>query len=239
MEVEKLTEVIQREKKCSQEEALQIIDLLEFNKIVHQTDAELLKKKALELWDAQFGQSSRNFGLSMHEFTALVDRLKNGDQSLFERVFLHHFNDCMLYLIHQKSTLQHIAYDATMDTLLKFRQLLVDGKITYGNLRYLFTRMAVFAAQKIRMKNTRIDPIESMQEMTVQEPDTVEEESLTILAKAWKKLGEECQHLLTHFYYNSKSWKEIAVLMEISEDNARKKGQRCRDALTTIVKDYT
>lgn len=236
---EKLTDLLQREKKCSFDEAVQVLELLGFSPADQNIlISENLKKAAMDMWDVQFGQSTRNFGLSKEAFDNLVAKLCAGDQSLFEHVFLNHFKPCMQFLIHQKNIAGHIAYDAAMDTLIVFRQMLVDGKVGYGNLRYLFTRMAFFAACKMQQKNNRFDPLESAQGFPDTESEPVDEESVRILGIAWAKLTEECKQLLGGFYYQNQSWRDIAVALGVTEDNARKKGQRCRDALTGFVKMY-
>jgi DNA-directed RNA polymerase specialized sigma24 family protein len=236
MQVEKLVELIRVEKKCAAEEALHVVELLDLADSGTQMAPDALKKAAFELWEIQFGQSSRNFGLSRTAFQDLVTRLQAGDQTLFEHVFVNHFEACLNFLIYQKNIPQPIAYDASMDTLIVFRQMLADGKIEYGNLRFLFTRIAVFAAQKISNKNNRIDPLETIQGMKIPEPEYVDAESVQLLGRAWKQLDTACQQILSSFYYDNQSWKDIAAVLQITEGNARKKGQRCREALSGYVK---
>jgi hypothetical protein len=87
----------------------------------------------------------------------MAEQLRSGDQQLFERIFLHHFKPCMQFLMHFKNYSHTNAYDATMNTLLEFRQMILEHKLTYGNLRYLFTRIAVFNALKMAKKeNNRV-----------------------------------------------------------------------------------
>ena len=84
----------------------------------------------------------KNFGLSSGEFDQMVADLKKNDTSFFKQVFLKHFENCLNFLRKKYRANYDDAYDATMDTLLEFRRLLVEEKLRYGNLRYLFTRMA-------------------------------------------------------------------------------------------------
>ena len=84
----------------------------------------------------------KNFGLSPEDFDGIVNDLKKNETHFFEQVFLQHFSDCIDFLQREYRADFNDAYDTTMDTLLEFRKRLVDGKLHYGNLRYLFTKMA-------------------------------------------------------------------------------------------------
>ena len=221
-----------REKNCALEEANQVIELLG---IVPERSITQLKKKVFEIWEAHFGHKSRNFGLSKLEFEHLANQLRAGDQTLFERIFLRQFGDSMAYLKYHWDAPQSLAYDVTMDTLLRFRQSVVDNKINYGNLRFLFTRIAVWTLQKRRAKQTPL-PLEAAQYMAEPEEEGIDPESAQIFAAAWKELGEACKELLGRFYYDNQPWREIAAVLQITEDNVRKKAQRCKETLKNLVK---
>ena len=60
MQVEKLEEIIRIEKKCPADEALQVVALLGMADAGEPTDPDQLKKAAFEMWETQFGQSTRN-----------------------------------------------------------------------------------------------------------------------------------------------------------------------------------
>jgi len=84
-----------------------------------------------------------NFGLTNSEFRNYVARLRKGDESLFTKVFKDHFHDSVAHLTYKFKISKHEAYDSCMDTMLEFRAKVLEGKIKYGNLRFLFTRMAL------------------------------------------------------------------------------------------------
>ena len=85
---------------------------------------------------------TKNFGLSEEEFVQLKAQLVRGDEKLFQVIFFAHFESCMNYLKHQYKVPHEKAYDVTMDALLLFRRKILEGKVRYGNLRFLFTQMA-------------------------------------------------------------------------------------------------
>ena len=84
-----------------------------------------------------------NFGLTKSEFDAYVTKLIQGDESLFTKVFRTHFHDSVSYIRMKFKISNEAAYDTCMDTMLEFRRKIIANKIQYGNLRFLFTRMAL------------------------------------------------------------------------------------------------
>ena len=175
---------------------------------------------------------NKNFGLTPAAFTDLVARLNAGDETLFQTIFLAHFEDCMNY-IKRKFGLSHDkAYDCTMDTMLLFRRRLLEGKISYGNIRFLFTRMASQLYLKAVDKqpvNTEIS--EAVNMLEGEEEDLLDADTLTILNQAWDKLGQGCQGLLKRFYYHKRTLKEIAEEQQKTAAALRKQKQRCVEKL--------
>lgn len=171
--------------------------------------------------------SEKNFGLTEAEFQRLADSLAQGDQRLFERVFLAHYKDCLNYLIRKDGLAYAEAYDLTMDTLLLFRDLIIAGKIRYGNLRYLFTRMARQAHLRGKKKNHHLTSMtDSCLDFSEDEPELSEEE-FDLLGRAFKSLGEECRRLLRAHYYLRRSLKDIAIEEDRAPATVRKQKSRC------------
>jgi len=171
---------------------------------------------------------TKNFGLSEQAFAELLQALRQGDEQLFEQVFVSYFEPCMAFLKLKYKAGHSNAYDATMWSLLHFRQLLVDGKVAYGNLEAYFLRMAISRYLKEQGANKEI-PTEFLPELTnATEESMADAETLDILAKAWNKLGELCQKLLKGFYYDKTDLKTLTILLsDSSESNTRKRKERC------------
>ncbi len=69
--------------------------------------------------------------------------------------------------------------------------------------------------------------------------DTENEEreyKLNITLKAFENLGKDCKALLTQFYYNKVSLKEIAQNLNIEETSAKNKKYRCIQKLKELAK---
>ena len=52
---------------------------------------------------------------------------------------------------------------------------------------------------------------------------------------AFKNLGEPCKELLTNYYFEKKSLKDIAQILNIEETTARNKKYRCMEKLRSLV----
>lgn len=173
-----------------------------------------------------------NFGLNLDEFERLVSDLKRNETTLFERVFLAHFEECSAYLKREYSAKADDAYDATMDTLLEFRKRLVEGKLSYGNLRYLFTKMATQHYVRTQ-KAYRSHEIKETD--MIEEKQAVDSDDLQQLNQAWGELGASCQDLLKWVYYGKMKLSEIAEQEQKSAASIRKQKERCIKKLKTLL----
>ncbi len=178
---------------------------------------------------------NKNFGLSETEFQRLQEGLKQGNQQLFEQIFLSHFERCRSLLVMKYSARQHDAYDVVMWSLVQFRRLLMEGKVAYGNLEAYFMRIAV--SKYLRdQKSEKEVPTESFpEELELPATYLEDEETLALLAKAFSRLGDICRKLLKGFYYDKLDLKSITVLIgDSSEANTRQRKVRCIKELRRV-----
>lgn len=166
-----------------------------------------------------------NFGLTEESFRQMVLDLRANETRFFEQVFLAQFNETMSYVIREYGANPEDAYDATMDTLLEFRKRFVEGKLNYGNLRFLFTKMST---QKYLRNKKRQQPVfeglETLKELPDEQIATQVPESFKL---AWQSLGAKCKHLLTLHYYGSMRLREIAEELSKPPAAVRKQKERC------------
>ncbi len=195
-----------------------------------------LAKRILVSLDSkkQTAKPSQNFGLKEEEFERMVLRMQQGDEALFEKVFLSQFEDCIKYLMFRYSINRSSAYDVTMDALLKFRKRLIAGKISYGNMRFLFTRMASQFLSDSTKKETVL--LENYNEEPVVEE--IGDDVLDALDKAWRQLCGDCRSLLDSFYYQKITLKSLADETGKSEAAMRKQKQRCLEKIRLYFLKY-
>ena len=173
-------------------------------------------------------------GLSREEFKELCIQLRNGDETLIEKIYLSHFKRCMNYLISNEKASTDFAYTSTMDALLEIRKDLMNNKIFYGNLAYYFTNRAKIKLYKhrIRQKESSV-PIENLviHDEGQTDSDLHQEELKNLVKEAINKLCTDCKQIIKLFYYEEKSLKKIAEQMNKSHAAIRKQTTRCRDRL--------
>ena len=170
---------------------------------------------------------NKNFGLSEQEFIRLTKELKEGKEALFEKIFLSHFEKCQQFLVVKYSVSTEVAYDITMDTLIQFRQRILLDKVSYGNLRYLFTMMASQNLIKRQQKSKRPD----FNLFYLEGPPPKGEEVFDALSYAWDSLETESKSILEAFYYKKTPLVKIANRLGISDAAMRKKKQRSLEKL--------
>ena len=183
---------------------------------------------------------SKNFDLTEEKFEDLVRRLKQGDNSLLEQVFLIHFDSCIRYVQKKFSCVYDEAYDVSMEALLLFRQKLVDEKIKYGNLHFLFTQMAIqIMIKKNAKKRRELDHEAIILSRGTEYDSEPDEESYRQLQKSWNELGLACQDLLRKIYYGKMRLNQIAKDEQKTDAAIRKQKQRCIGKLRNLLTKNT
>lgn len=180
--------------------------------------------------------AAKNFGLTEAGFQELLEELHAGRDELYQQVFLAHFDDCMNYLKRNYQASHQDAYDASMDTLLIFCDRLKKGRITYGNLRFLFTQMASQVYLKNQKKSNRYAALPADYDLTDEVVEGIPKEAFEVFDQAWPELGDNCRQLLKAFFYDSVKLKHIAQQQGKTEAALRKQKQRCMGKLQAIFK---
>lgn len=183
-------------------------------------------------------REAQNFGLTEARFEELLDALRWGDEELFEHIFLQHFASCRSYLVREDQIDEDLAYDATMDALLTFRESLGRGKITYGNLRFLLTRMARQHLYK-KLKKERALPLSDQPLPELPDDIELDDTSYGVLQQNWKKLGEKCKNLLEKIYFDGVKILEIASREDRTTKAVQKQKERCVQKLRKMMATTT
>ena len=181
--------------------------------------------------DTDAGDSpAKNFGLTPAEFASLVTDLRHGNEALFERVYLAQVAYCMEKLQQFDGLDPQAAYDAAVEGLLQCRDLLLRGKLHYGNLRYLFVTIARQTYWKSRRgQPQQIELTASVPELSDEDlyVDRLREEDYRLLERAFRSLGNSCRELLRRVYYKHQKLQEIADTDGVNYVNLRKQKSRC------------
>lgn len=175
----------------------------------------------------------KNFGLTSTAFEQLVVDLKKNETHFFEQVFTKQFGETMVYLKREYSADHEDAYDAAMDALIAFRLRFIQGKLRYGNLRFLFTKMA--SQMYLRNKKNTIRTLENDLAQEQYIPESEPQEVPQQFHLAWQKLGDNCKDLLTKHYYGKMKLLEIAEELSKTPATVRKQKERCVKKLKDLI----
>lgn len=158
--------------------------------------------------------------------------LRRNESTFFERVYLQQFEDTVRYLRLKYSASHADAYDAVMDTIITFRKRFIDGKIKYGNLRYLFLQMASQHYIKSRNTGHHLD----ITDMELAAPDhDIDEASFEFFQTAWELASPSCKEILTQHYYLNQKLTDIAEMTQQPTVNVRKQKERCLNKLRQFI----
>lgn len=181
------------------------------------------------------GKEIKNFGLSKIDFERMLTTLSLGDNELFKTIFLVQSDICIRHLQIKYNAPYDLAYDTMIDTMINFRKRLIDNKVEYGNLKFLFLQMASQEYVRTVKKENKYTNLETKySDFEEEERTTYNEDQIKTLAKAWLKLKSECQELLRLNYYGGLKLKEIAEMNNERYDVLRKNKQRCKEALIKL-----
>lgn len=167
----------------------------------------------------------------------LLHQLMQGNEQLLENIFVAHFEDCRRFLMKKYDCTYEQAYDVTMDTMLIFRKKLLDGKIEYGNLRYLFTKIASNRLYDIRIGEHKLKSYKAkLVTIPSQEEIIIEKEEIRILDLALDYMNENCRILLHKHFYRGMSLREIADSENKKPASVRKQKERCMQKLREVFR---
>ncbi len=179
-----------------------------------------------------------NLGLSKDDFDELVKGLQNGDEKLFEITFRRVVRRGIKKLKLKYKNDNEDIEDAAMETLLTFRERLIEGKIKYGALESLFNTILFQKYARIKRKAENHIYLSGtlIGESIVNEPKEIyDQDQLMILRNAYEKLNKECIEVLEGLYEKDLGFDEIAKNLGISESAVRKRNERCLDRLRAIL----
>ena len=198
-----------------------------------------LRSKLEDILVNKIKNMNKNFNLTQHEFERLRQKLKEGDETLIETIYLRHVPDCIKFLL-KKYGNSHQAFEkarqSTMDALFEIREDLLVDKIQYGNLRYYFTARAKMKYSKFLNRGNDNMRMVSMEDQDFESDENISDDLIRReirmrVVKAMAKLCEDCKNIIRLHYYEEHTFKKIAELLNITYTNATKKAERCRKKL--------
>lgn len=181
------------------------------------------------------------YNLSQSE---LVSAIKSNKSDVLKYFYTTNYNKIETLILKNSGTIEH-AKDIYQDAFITVWTHVKHNKFTPKNDTALQGYLYKIAKNKwtdvLRSKSFRNSKSLSYEALTYikNEDDDDNEDTENIQLKkamnAFKNLGQPCKQLLSIFYFDKKSLKDIASELKIEESSARNKKYRCMEKLRALV----
>jgi len=171
-----------------------------------------------------------------------IDRILRGETSLYE-YFLDKYSQQVFILIVRIVENQEDAEELTQDTFLKAFEHLSSFKAqsSFSTWIYRIAYNAAISAVRKRKQELYVVNNDRLANISDQQIDIVlnddSQEQVARLNEALKKLDADERALIHLFYYENKSISEAALILGLTESNAKVKLHRIRKKLYILIKE--
>jgi RNA polymerase sigma factor (sigma-70 family) len=171
----------------------------------------------------------------------LIEQLKSGDEKTIRKIYEENKNGFLLFASRyalDKEELIDIYQDAVIALIENAKKGKID-ELKSSLTTYLFGIGKFMIFQRLKKKNKTM-PSDELENFEFEYDDYSEDEiniQLISLRQSLKKLGEQCQKVLTLFYYEEKKLDEIqALLGYTNKDVLKSQKSRCLKQLKDLTK---
>lgn len=171
----------------------------------------------------------------------LVVLIKNNDSDILKQLYGSNYIKVRRYVLRNNGDEQQ-AKDVYQEAFLAMWRNVRDDKFTEdskGNIGgYLFQIAKYKWLDYLRSKeykNTTFINRDIEFEESQSDEDEAKRKKIKRIMAAVNQLGEKCQTLLKLFYFERKSYKEIAQIVEMDEASARNAKYRCQEELKKLT----
>ncbi len=181
--------------------------------------------------------------LQIEKQLQLVDAIKTNNQKVLKQLYQNNFKKIEIYIVQNNGSMPQ-AKDTYQEAFLAMYQNIKAGKFTPTNETALQGYLYQIAKNKwtdflrsSQYKKTAplIDNFHQASDSLEDDESFRSDEKLEATMAAFAKLGGECKELLTKFYFNKKSLRDIAAELNLAEASARNKKYRCIQKLREIA----
>jgi RNA polymerase sigma factor (sigma-70 family) len=172
----------------------------------------------------------------------LAEAVKNNDELVLKQLYQECYGKIELHILKNNGTKPQ-AKDTYQEAFIATWQNVKNGKFVPTNETALQGYLYRIAKNKWtdHLRSSRYKKTSNILEGyeipdMVTEAENDETQHMSSAMNAFQRLGSECKQLLTHFYFEKKSLREIAMTFEIGEASARNKKYRCINKLRELAK---
>lgn len=175
----------------------------------------------------------------MYADEEIITMIQAGNEKALVHLYQCYHKMVKNYVV-QNSGDEEDADDILQDTLVIVWEKIITGMfVLQANVQlstYIFAVMKNLWLKRLR-KKSKISATEIEEYDLPEESDEGQQEQYEIVAQCLKELGETCQQLLTHFYFEKMNMEEIATLMNFANaQTAKAKKYQCQKKLEEIIK---
>lgn len=176
----------------------------------------------------------------------LIKAIKVNDERVLKTLYEDNFHKTKNYILKNSGSIDE-AKDFFQEAFVTVWEHVQDNKFEPKNESalngYLFTVarnkwLNHLNSARYRKTNSYENHIDILSNKKTIDDDIFNEENdnkIDRVASAFETLGDACKKLLSVFYYDSKTLRDISELMNITEASARNKKYRCLEKLRTLV----
>lgn len=180
----------------------------------------------------------------------LIDSIKANDEQVLKNLYKENFRKTEHYIIKNSGSSEE-AKDIFQEAFVTVWENIQDNKFVPKNASALSGYLYTIAKNKwlnhlnsarYRKTNSFDDhlQIQTLTDKNTFETDILNEENDNKIDKvvdAFGTLGDACKKLLSFFYYDKKSLRDISKIINITEASAKNKKYRCLEKLRSLVKN--
>jgi len=173
----------------------------------------------------------------------IIDRVRQNDRTVLGEIFLKYEKVVCTYVKRHGGSADD-AEDILQETIIVFWQKAVnpDFKLSAKLSTFLVAVAKNKWMAEMRKKSRQSDNIES-QDLTDHEPTSLEiimeDEKIDLIEQALSKLNKTCKDILMMYYFEERSMKNIAELLNFAGASVVKaKKYQCKKALEEILHQH-
>lgn len=176
----------------------------------------------------------------------LINGIKANDSKVLKELYTTNYNKIEAFILSNSGTVDH-AKDIYQEAFISVWKNVKMNKFEPQNesaLQGYLYRIAknkwmdVLRSKTFKKTNTLNDEKQLATHYKTEQSEIEEdvfEKNLNKIMDAFKVLGQPCKQLLTTFYFDKKSLRDIALKLDIEETTARNKKYRCMQKLRELV----
>ncbi len=176
----------------------------------------------------------------------LIDAIKANDQVALKQFYVGNYSKIETMVLKNSGTIEH-AKDLYQESFivvwnnLKSNTFEPKNETALQGYLYQIAKnkwMDVLRSKTFKKTNTLTD--ETLAVLKQESNDDLDEEDVLnsrvkTVMEAFKNLGQPCKQLLTNFYYEKRSLRDLASELQLGEASVRNKKYRCMEKLRNIV----